>query len=107
MQAPFDVLYPVYLKLTDKSAPDKPGDYQVGAIRAFDALKPDHGDGAHARQGSGEGRFCSVNMTDLLRRLSGSKSVSEKPVVTIASAGEPTSAGRPVEGTIELCSSKR
>ncbi|WP_313919117.1 hypothetical protein [Tahibacter sp.] len=95
VQAPFEVLYPVYRELTEKSAPAKPGDYQVGSIRAFDALKPDHGDGAHARQGSGEGRFCSVNMTDLLRRLSGSKSVSEKPVVTMRRpASRPARAGR-------------
>lgn len=101
-QAQPEVLYHVYLELPEKSAPDKRGDYHVGTISFFDALKLDHGDGAHAGHGSGEDKFYSFDVTDLLRRLGKSKSLSEKPTVTIAPAGEPASAARPVVGTIEL-----
>jgi len=96
------VLYHVYLELPEKSAPDKAGKYHVGTISFFDALWLDHGDGAHAGHGSGEDKFYSFDVTDLLRRLGGSKSLSENPIVTIAPAGEPASAAQPVVGTIEL-----
>jgi hypothetical protein len=101
-QAQPEVLYHVYLELPEKSASDKRGEYHVGTISFFDALKLDHGDGAHAGHGSGEDKFYSFDVTDLLRRLGSSKSLSEKPTVTIAPAGEPASAARPVVGTIEL-----
>lgn len=102
LQAQPEVLYHVYFDPPEKSTPDKGGGYCVGTISFFDALELDHGDGAHARHGSGEDKFYSFDVSDLLRRLGGSKSLSEKPTVTIAPAGEPASAARPVVGTIEL-----
>jgi tyrosinase len=98
-----EVLYHVYLELPEGAAPEKNADYHVGSLTFFDAIRLDHGDGAdHAKHGSGEDKFYSFDVTDLVRRLGANKTLSEKPSVTIAPAGEPASAARPVIGTIEL-----
>jgi tyrosinase len=98
-----EVLYHVYLELPEGAAPEKNADYHVGSLTFFDAIRLDHGDGAdHAKHGSGEDKFYSFDVTDLVRRLGANKTLSEKPSVTIAPAGEPVSAAKPVIGTIEL-----
>lgn len=101
-QAQPEVLYHVYLELPEKASTDKGAEYHVGTITFFDALKLDHGDDKHAAHGTGEDKFYSFDVTDLVRRLGSSKSLSDKPAVTIAPVGEPVSAARPVVGTIEL-----
>jgi len=101
-QAQPEVLYHVYLELPEKVAPEKGGEYHVGTFTFFDALKLDHGDGGHAGHGSGEDKFYSFDVTDLVHRLGAGKKLSEKPVVTIAPAGEPAAAAKPVVGDIEL-----
>lgn len=97
-----EVLYHVYLELPESTQPEKGADYHVGTLTFFDALDLDHGDGAHAGHGSGEDKFYSFDVTDLVRRLGANKTLAEKPTVTIAPVGEPATAAKPVVGTIEL-----
>ena len=49
-----------------------------------------------------EDKFYSFDVTDLLGRLSKSRTLSEKPSVTLVPAGEAAGDARPVVGSIEL-----
>ncbi|WP_257388680.1 hypothetical protein, partial [Tahibacter caeni] len=97
-----EVLYEVYLELPEKLVPEKGGEYHVGTFSFFDALKLDHGDGGHAGHHGGEDKFFSFDVTDLVRRLGAGRTLSDRPSVTIAPAGDPAVAARPVIGEIEL-----
>jgi tyrosinase len=94
--APPGVLYHVYLSLPEGARGRDATRHYVGPLSFFDAV-PGRAHAQHFR-----GKSTSFDVTDIVRRLRREGLFSGTPSVTIAPAGAPPEAARPLIGEIRL-----
>jgi tyrosinase len=91
------VLYSLYLDLPENPTKQQLADHRVGTINFFGVQHGGHGAAAMGRQ-----RFISFDVTGKVRALGRSKTLTDKPVLTIIPEGEPAASAQPVLGKVEL-----
>jgi hypothetical protein len=88
-----EVTYQLYLGLPPGTAPSPNGPYYVGSVNFFNARTPGM---------PSDPRFYSFDVTNLLRSTESSKSLGDRPVVTVVPGGKPRNTARPTIGEIAL-----
>jgi tyrosinase len=101
------VLYHLYLELPDGASKEKREAHYVGGLNFFNAVghaMPGHGGAAKkaAAKKKGTERFYRFDITDLAKKLHAQGLLKEKPILTIAPAGKPAAAAKPVVGEITV-----
>ena len=93
---PPETIYQIYLGLPSGVAPNPDGDYYVGSLNFFNAVKRE------ADATRSDPRFLSFDVTDRLKALHSRKSLGDNTTVTIIPAGTPRAAAKPVISEIAL-----
>ena len=93
-EEPPETIYQIYLGLPQGVAPDPNGNYYVGSLNFFNAVKR----GA-ARS---DPRFLSFDVTALLKALQSRNALSDQASVTIVPANTPRAGAKPVIGELTL-----
>jgi hypothetical protein len=93
------VLYHLYLELPSGATRAKKDAHHVGVVNFFNAVR--HG-GHGAEPGKGSQRFLRFDITDLVKTLQTGGVLRDQPIVTIAPAGQPAAAAKPVIGEVTI-----
>lgn len=93
-EEPPETIYQIYLGLPPGVAPSPDGNYYVGSLNFFSAVKR----GA----ASSDPRFLSFDVTGLLKALQSRNSLGNQTSVTIVPANAPRSGARPLIAEIAL-----